>query len=250
MPIIISNNCGLLAFIVVHALGNGCSVLMETIWTFLTASEANKGLEMDRALYSWYQSIKKCLDPGSEHLFNHTGNSDHRIWLEWSELNGFTTTFVNVWLDHPSKTENKVIDAGTFHASGLNELSSLVLVDNQQSWVLQNANKQKMIYKMSKNNLWSSAYSLLTCPIIQRLIYILSSISWSRTVCTSSHEPLEHSNEFTLWGKRWGYWLETAWPVLVADEQSLTSKASKGQAAVIDLVQTKLRQQKTLTFIL
>lgn len=93
---------------------------------------------------------------------------------------------------------DKVVEAGTFHTLGLNELRSLVLVENQQSGVLQNANKQKMIYKISKNNLWPSAYSLLTCPIIQRLIYILSSISWSRTVCTSSHEPLEHSNEFTL----------------------------------------------------
>lgn len=115
---------------------------------------------------------------------------------------------------------------------------------NEQSGVLQNATKQKMIYEISKNNLWWSAYSLLTCLIIQRLIYILSNISWSRTVHTSTHGPLKHSNEFTLWGKRWSYWLETAWPVLVADEQPLSSKASKRTTALIDLVQTKLRQQK------
>lgn len=69
---------------------------------------------------------------------------------------------------------------------------------NHQSEVLQNTNKQQLIYKISGNNLWSSAYSLLTCPIIQTLIYILSSKSWSRTMCTSSYGPLEHSNEFTL----------------------------------------------------
>lgn len=64
-------------------------------------------------------------------------------------------------LVHASKIGIKVIDAGTFDTLELKELRSLVLVENQQSGVLQNANKQKMIYKISKNNLWSSAYSLL-----------------------------------------------------------------------------------------
>lgn len=57
-------------------------------------------------------------DAGSGHLSNHIG--DHiRIWREWSELDCFSTVFVAVhlWLDHPSILGNKVIDAGTFHAS-------------------------------------------------------------------------------------------------------------------------------------
>lgn len=67
---------------------------------------------------------------------------------------------------------------------------------------------------------------------------------WSRTVYTSTPEPLEHSNEFSLWRKRWAYWLETAWPVVVANEQSLSSNASKRTTSVTDLVKTKLIQQK------
>lgn len=78
----------------------------------------------------------------------------------------------------------------------------------------------KTIYKIRINNLQQSAYSLLTCPIIQSLIYILSSISWSRTACTFSYGPTEHSNEFTLGGERCVYWLETAWPVTEAHERA------------------------------
>lgn len=47
----------------------------------------------------------------------------------------------------------------------------------------------KTIYKIRINNLQESAYSLLTGPIIQSLIYILSSTSWSRTACTFAYRP-------------------------------------------------------------
>lgn len=95
-----------------------------------------------------------------------------------------------------------------------------------KSWLLRIFNPKsfkgnsKTIYKIRINNLQQSAYSSLTCLIIQSLIYILSSISWSRTACTFSYRPTEHSNEFTLGGKRWVYWLETAWPMAEAHERT------------------------------
>lgn len=92
----------------------------------------------------------------------------------------------------------KIIFTGIFKCLEVELKSQLFKIFNPKSFKA----KSKTIYKMRVNHLHQSAYSLLTRPIIQCLIYILSSISWSRTVRTFSYRPTEHSNEFTLGGKR------------------------------------------------
>lgn len=93
--------------------------------------------------------------------------------------------------------EGHIYDVGIFLYLEIKLKSQQLRVFNPKSF---KANS-KTIYKIKINNLQQSAYSLLTCLIIQSLIYILSSISWSRTVCTFSDRPTEHSNEFTLGGR-------------------------------------------------